>query len=218
MTKTLYLMRHAETLFNLQGKTQGWCDSPLTPRGIEQARLTGEEFARRGISVDHAYCSTAERCSDTLELVCTAAYGAPLPYERRKGLREINFGTYEAMDQFLEAHDDDFATFYAAFGGETQEEAVNRLSDDLTTIMERPDNQSVIVCSHGGIAISFYMHWKEHAKVPPTIFSNCMTYVYTYEDGIFSCQDMFVADLSSLEQPGMPKQVKTIDISKPPTL
>lgn len=28
--KTLYLMRHGQTLFNLQHKIQGWCDAPLT--------------------------------------------------------------------------------------------------------------------------------------------------------------------------------------------
>ena len=34
MKKTLYLMRHGQTLFNLQHKIQGWCDAPLTPLGI----------------------------------------------------------------------------------------------------------------------------------------------------------------------------------------
>ncbi|WP_410958558.1 histidine phosphatase family protein, partial [Salmonella sp. LS2020043sal] len=28
MTKTLYLMRHGQTLFNVQERIQGWCDSP----------------------------------------------------------------------------------------------------------------------------------------------------------------------------------------------
>lgn len=31
--KTIYLMRHGETLFNLLGKVQGSCDSPLTKNG-----------------------------------------------------------------------------------------------------------------------------------------------------------------------------------------
>ena len=39
MKKTLYLMRHGQTLFNLQHKIQGWCDSPLTELGIKQAKL-----------------------------------------------------------------------------------------------------------------------------------------------------------------------------------
>ena len=216
MHKTLYLMRHAETLFNQQGKTQGWCDSPLTPRGIEQARLTGLELARRGVTFDHAFCSTAERCSDTLELVTEAAFGEPMPYERRKGLREISFGAYEAKDQFLELHDDEFGHFYVQFGGESQDQAVDRLEADLKEIMSRPDHHNVLVCSHGGIAISFYLRWKDHAKVPPTVFGNCMTYVYHVEDDVFSCQDMFVADFSSLEQPGMPAQLMRIDANARP--
>lgn len=39
MKKTLYLMRHGQTLFNLQKKIQGWCDAPLTEFGIKQAQV-----------------------------------------------------------------------------------------------------------------------------------------------------------------------------------
>ena len=34
MKKTLYLMRHGQTLFNVQHKIQGWCDAPLTELGM----------------------------------------------------------------------------------------------------------------------------------------------------------------------------------------
>ena len=37
MIKHLYLMRHGETLFNVYRRIQGWCDSPLTEVGINQA-------------------------------------------------------------------------------------------------------------------------------------------------------------------------------------
>ena len=37
MKKTLYLMRHGQTLFNVRRKVQGWCDAPLTKLGIGQA-------------------------------------------------------------------------------------------------------------------------------------------------------------------------------------
>ncbi len=37
----LYLMRHGQTLFNVLHRKQGWCDSPLTELGIEQARGAG---------------------------------------------------------------------------------------------------------------------------------------------------------------------------------
>ena len=52
--KTLYLMRHGETMFNAQHRIQGWCDSPLTGRGIEQARAMGAKLRERGVRVDRA--------------------------------------------------------------------------------------------------------------------------------------------------------------------
>ena len=89
MKKILYLMRHGETLFNVQGKIQGWCDSPLTTNGIRQAKAAAAYYEREGIKFDAACCSTAERASDTLELITS------LPYERLKGIREVGFGTFE---------------------------------------------------------------------------------------------------------------------------
>ena len=67
MVKHLYLMRHGETLFNVYRRIQGWCDSPLTERGIKQAQLAKEYL--KGIPFDHYYSSSSERACDTLEIV-----------------------------------------------------------------------------------------------------------------------------------------------------
>lgn len=80
MKKTLYLMRHGQTLFNLRRKIQGACDSPLTELGIEQAKIAGEYL--KDTPLTHAYCSTSERCSDTLEILTNNN----IPYTRLKGL------------------------------------------------------------------------------------------------------------------------------------
>ena len=64
MKKLLYAMRHCETLFNAQHKSQGWCDSPITPRGIEQCRIAGEDLARRGITLERPKDPVCPVCSD----------------------------------------------------------------------------------------------------------------------------------------------------------
>ena len=53
MVKKLYLMRHGQTLFNLQNKIQGWCDSPLTELGQYQAKVAGQYFKDHQITFDH---------------------------------------------------------------------------------------------------------------------------------------------------------------------
>lgn len=39
--KTIYLMRHGQTLFNVMDVNQGQCDSPLTQLGIQLAKNAG---------------------------------------------------------------------------------------------------------------------------------------------------------------------------------
>ena len=214
--KSLYLLRHAETLFNRQNKTQGWCDSPLTERGIQQARLAGKEIAKRGITFDHAHCSTSERCSDTLEIATAEAFGEAMPYERHKGLREFNFGPFEGKDNCLEPGFPR-GDFYVAYGGENDEMVTERMVRTLTEIMERPDHQSVLAVGSGGALRTFYVANQERAKARPTHFCNCMAYRYEFEDGLFTCVEFILPDLSSLEIPGLPPQMRKLgkDVSNP---
>ncbi|MDO5118946.1 MAG: histidine phosphatase family protein [Coriobacteriales bacterium] len=216
MPKMLYALRHAETLFNRQNKTQGWCDSPLTKRGIEQARIAGQEIAKRGLTFDHAHCSTAERCSDTLEIATAEAFGAPMPYERHKDLREFNFGPFEAKDNFLEPGFPR-GDFYVSYGGENDEMVQERMMRALTEIMERPDHQNVLMVGSGGSLRVFYVANQERAEARPTFFCNCMAYRYEYENGLFTCKEFIVPDLSPLEEPGLPTQMRALgtDASNP---
>ena len=207
MAKNLYLMRHAETLFNLQRKTQGWCDSPLTERGREQARIAGRELAGRGVTFDHAFCS-AERASDTLELAMGELAQEPLPYERLKDLREVGFGAYEGKDAYLEPTGDIRETYFVPFGGERPSEVGARMERALVGIMGRDGCQSVLVVSHAGAMLSFYRRWLAHSEVDFQTFCNCQTFHYHVEGERFACVEIIDPDLSALESPDMPAQTR----------
>ena len=206
MKKLLYAMRHCETLFNVQHKSQGWCDSPITPRGVEQCRIAGEQLAQRGIEFDHFYTSTSERCCDTMELVCQAAFGEVKPYVRKKGLRECGFGIFEAKDDFCEPGFGPSGLYVRdmvmqAGGGETSEDVFKRIGGCMQEIMADPDTQNVLVVSSGGSLGHFYMSATGIER--PRANSNCMTYVYEWEDGVFTSVEIFTPDIQGLDCGGL---------------
>ena len=139
----LYFMRHGQTLFNLLRRKQGWCDSPLTELGIEQAKTVGDLVRERGISFDHAYSSTSERACDTLELAFPG-----MPYTRVKGLKEWNFGLFEGASEDLNPKLP-YGDFFKQYGGEDEVELRERLMKTITEIMQRPGHESVLCVSHG---------------------------------------------------------------------
>ena len=181
MKKDLYLMRHGQTLFNVRRKIQGWCDSPLTEVGIDQAKAAGEVL--KDISFDHYYCSTAERCSDTLELVM----GEDIkPYGRLKGLKERYFGPFEGESEDLNPPFESYDAVFSLFGGETKQEVTERMVKTITEVMEKDDHQSVLVVSHAGASMAFLSAWADCDKaLNGARFGNCNILHFAYENGKF---------------------------------
>lgn len=181
MTATLYLVRHGQTLFNVRHKIQGWCDAPLTPLGIHQAQLAGAYFKDHQITFDHAYSSTAERASDTLELITT------MPYRREKGLKEWNFGTIEGESEDLNPplpYGDFFKTYYH---GEGEMEVRERMAKTLGEIMARPDHHCVLAVSHGAACRGFMRYWAATQQVDQqSRLRNGGILKFTYGQGTFT--------------------------------
>lgn len=175
MTKRLYLMRHGETLFNKEGRIQGWCDSPLTDNGIKQALRARDYFVNNHITINHVFTSTSERCIDTLELITS------LEYTRLKSLKEHNYGLLEGESERLNKHltPKDCETFYLQYGGESSNDVKDRMVDTITNIMDQYDN--VLIMSHGGAIFNFI----RGCGIDTTIFSkgvgNCAIFVFDYD-------------------------------------
>jgi len=150
MKKRLYLVRHGQTQFNVQHRIQGWCDSPLTELGKRQALAVRDYFLDRQITFDHAFCSTSERCSDTLELI------TDMPYIRLKGLKEMNYGRLEAESEDLASRDPvECETYYLRFGGESSNTVRDRMISALTSVMQQEECHTVLAVSHGGASFNF---------------------------------------------------------------
>lgn len=194
MKKTLYLMRHGQTLFNLQKKIQGWCDAPLTEFGIKQAQVASRYFQDNNITFDHAYSSTSERASDTLEIVTQGK----MPYTRLKGLKEWNFGAFEGKDECLNPKYP-YGDFFKQFGGETDLELRKRVSDTLLEIMQQDDHQTVLAVSHGASCGQFMLNWEHTSKLPKILgIGNCAIFKYEFEDDTFTLVEITNPDFSNI--------------------
>lgn len=193
--KTIYLTRHGQTLFNLQHKIQGFCDSPLTELGINQAKIAKEYFIREGIKLEEAHSSTSERAVDTLEIL------TELPFKTHKKLKEWNFGTFEGEGEHLNPPLP-YNDFFVQFGGEDQLEVEKRLNETITKIATESSNEQILIVSHGGAIANFYRKWENYSQVRREgAIPNCSIFKYEYDDGIFVLKEIIRHDFSSI----MPK-------------
>lgn len=69
-TITAYFVRHGQTMLNHYNKVQGWIDSPLTDRGIADAKRAGEQL--KGINFTAAYSSDSGRAIETARHILKA--------------------------------------------------------------------------------------------------------------------------------------------------
>jgi probable phosphoglycerate mutase len=80
---TLFLVRHGQTQYNAHHRLQGWCDSPLTPRGLAGVRATAAHLAGRPFNV--AYASPSGRTQTTAHEILAHHPSALTVTDRRTG-------------------------------------------------------------------------------------------------------------------------------------
>ncbi len=193
MKKTLYFMRHGQTLFNVLHLKQGWSDSPLTDLGKAQARIAKRYFQHAKISFDHCYASTSERASDTLEIITDEAY------TRVRGLKEWNFGRLEGSNDVVDPKPP-YGDFFVQYGGEAEVDFRQRLLSTITEIMEQDDHKSVLMVSHGAACAQMIRAHASRSNIKwKGLVSNCAVLKFSYEDHSFILEEIIEHDFSELD-------------------
>lgn len=178
-------MRHGQTLFNLQGKIQGHCDSPLTDLGIKQARKVKDYFIDEKIRFDAAYSSTQERAVDTAEIVCDY-----LKIQTIKGVKEWNFGQFEGESERLNPKikpgETSYGVFFVDYGGESADDVQERMNSTLLRVMDASEGNTILCVSHGGAMYRFIQKWLSQDQIVTLPFTNCCVLMFEYADEKFS--------------------------------
>ncbi len=149
---TFLIVRHAESAANAGAYFASQTDSPLTPRGEQQASRLAQ--ALRTSHFDAIYSSDLLRCRDTIAPI--AAGRSPVPIESPL-LRERHMGAYTGLSfdaarasdptlwqRIVSRHPD-----AAPAGGESLREHSARTATFLDGLVDRHEGHTVLLGSHG---------------------------------------------------------------------
>ncbi len=151
---TLYLVRHGETVYNLENRIQGHSDSPLTPLGVRQVKAVAGRLAGEKISA--IYSSDLGRAVATAEAI---AQPHGLAVMQTDLLREAYHGLVQGMTlaEFQSAYPEEFrlwrenSALHRPPGAETLEDVIKRCGVFLDHVRERHSDGEIIAAAvHGG--------------------------------------------------------------------
>ncbi|MBE0688577.1 MAG: histidine phosphatase family protein, partial [Anaerolineae bacterium] len=88
----VHIIRHGETIWNHEKRWQGQLDTPLSERGVQQAKLLARYLQTRPITA--IYTSDLQRAYVTGEIIADALGLRPQTDTR---LREMNMGVLQGL-------------------------------------------------------------------------------------------------------------------------
>lgn len=185
----IFLVRHGETAWNLEGRMQGHLDVPLTEVGIEQAKAAAEELS--GISFEGFYCSDSQRTHRTALEIANKINQQPQPLfdlrERNLGILQ-GFTRAEAKEKYpeiVEAYTTN--PDYIIPEGESSNGFMQRCTNIVEKIAKQHVNQNVLIVSHGGFVGNFLKYVLEIPIQAPRRFkvmnTSINTFLYDTETG-----------------------------------
>jgi len=95
----LVLVRHGQSVWNLENRFTGWTDVDLTEQGMSEAREGGRLIKEAGFEIDIAYTSVLKRAIKTLWLVLEEMSLEWLPVVRAWQLNERHYGNLQGLNK-----------------------------------------------------------------------------------------------------------------------
>ena len=99
MAGKLVMVRHGQSIWNLENLFTGWTDVDLTPLGCEEARQSGRELKREGLVPDLVLTSVLTRAIRTQWLMLEQLDLLWLPVERHWRLNERHYGALQGLNK-----------------------------------------------------------------------------------------------------------------------
>ena len=207
----VYLVRHGETLWNVEHRLQGQSNSALTAQGEHQAQLVGKRA--KELNITHIISSDLGRTQQTAEIIA-AACGLTVTLDPR--LRELDMGVLECrlMDS-LNAEEEGWRRSLvdgSADGripeGESMQELAHRMHGALNACLELPEGSRPLLVGHGmalGSLISTILGLPAWAERRLRL-RNCSISRLDYQESAWLAQGWVVetaGDIAHLDAPAL---------------
>ncbi|HEY7163969.1 MAG TPA: histidine phosphatase family protein [Candidatus Binatia bacterium] len=199
------IVRHGETEWNLKLIRQGHLDSPLTPRGVAQARALAERLLSERFS--KLYSSDLGRAVQTARMIADLT-GHTITTDPR--LRERHLGIFQGLSgeeirgRFPEEYKSHrtLGPTYVIPGGESVEQQVARNIEYLSELAEKHLRETIVVVTHGGVLSGLFRHTFSIPYNAPRRFefTNAGLNTFVYEQGSWFLQTW--GDVSHLARCG----------------
>lgn len=198
----IYITRHGETEWNNEGRMQGWNDSNLTEKGIDNAKKLGKSLIN--IDFNYIYCSPLGRAVDTAKYIRGNKNTKIIEIE---SLKEMGFGKWEGMEheKVKELYALQLFNFwnkphlYKPVDGESFNELVDRVKKVLYDIINNTSGKNILIVTHTAVIKAIYSIIKNYSLEDfwnkPFMYDTCLT-VLEVED--MKIEIILEADVSHL--------------------
>jgi 2,3-bisphosphoglycerate-dependent phosphoglycerate mutase len=95
----LVLVRHGQSLWNLENKFTGWTDIELSSNGINEAIDAGRVLKDKGFTFDIAYTSVLKRANDTLNYILNELNEQDIEINYSYKLNERHYGALQGLNK-----------------------------------------------------------------------------------------------------------------------
>ena len=97
--RRVVLVRHGQSVWNLENRFTGWTDVPLTETGIVEATSAGELMASEGMSFDVVHTSVLRRAIRTADIALDHMDLHWIPVRRSWRINERHYGALQGLEK-----------------------------------------------------------------------------------------------------------------------
>ena len=95
----LVLVRHGQSMWNLENKFTGWTDVDLSENGVNEAIEAGKVLKEKGFTFDIAYTSVLKRANRTLDFILKELGEEDIPILKSWRLNERHYGALQGINK-----------------------------------------------------------------------------------------------------------------------